>query len=111
MELPKDCKHNGCAQEVSGAADAEGRVVCSGLELKQVLLLDMMPNCTSTLTLNNKRSQMKTNGSFSGISLLKRLLWSILPLETILISVVCAVTTRGHNDIHDQCYQWKPCKV
>lgn len=88
MELFKGCKHNGFAQEASRAADTEGRVVCSSLELKQVLPLDTMPNCTITLTLSNKISQMKMNGSFSGLSLLKRLLWSILPLEAMLISVL-----------------------
>lgn len=60
MELPKGCKYNGCAQEASGAADTEGRVVCSGLEHKQFPSLDTMPNCTIILTLNNKISQMKT---------------------------------------------------
>ncbi|XP_058156355.1 adhesion G protein-coupled receptor A3 isoform X1 [Dasypus novemcinctus] len=72
--LPAGCKHDGRprgAGRVAGAA--EGKVVCSSLELAQVLPPDTLPNRTVTLILsNNKISELK-NGSFSGLSLLERL--------------------------------------
>ncbi|XP_007953019.1 adhesion G protein-coupled receptor A3 [Orycteropus afer afer] len=72
--LPPGCKQDGRprgAGRVPGAT--EGKVVCSSLELAQVLPPDTLPNRTVTLILsNNKISELK-NGSFSGLSLLERL--------------------------------------
>ncbi|XP_057402650.1 adhesion G protein-coupled receptor A3 isoform X4 [Balaenoptera acutorostrata] len=72
--LPPGCKHDGRPRGAGRAAGAaEGKVVCSSLELAQVLPPDTVPNCTVTLILsNNKISELK-NGSFSGLSLLERL--------------------------------------
>ncbi|XP_036186036.1 adhesion G protein-coupled receptor A3 isoform X2 [Myotis myotis] len=72
--LPPGCKHDGRPRVAGRAAGAaEGKVVCSSLELAQVLPPDTLPNRTVTLILsNNKISELK-NGSFSGLSLLERL--------------------------------------
>ncbi|XP_075400595.1 adhesion G protein-coupled receptor A3 isoform X2 [Tenrec ecaudatus] len=72
--LPPGCKHDGRPRGAGRAAGAaEGKVVCSSLELAQVLPPDALPNRTVTLILsNNKISELK-NGSFSGLSLLERL--------------------------------------
>ncbi|XP_012519639.1 PREDICTED: probable G-protein coupled receptor 125 [Propithecus coquereli] len=72
--LPPGCKQDGRPRGVGRAAGAaEGKVVCSSLELAQVLPPDTLPNRTVTLILsNNKISELK-NGSFSGLSLLERL--------------------------------------
>uniref|UniRef100_A0A5F4VT94 Adhesion G protein-coupled receptor A3 n=1 Tax=Callithrix jacchus TaxID=9483 RepID=A0A5F4VT94_CALJA len=72
--LPAGCKHDGRPRGAGRAAGAaEGKVVCSSLELAQVLPPDTLPNRTVTLILsNNKISELK-NGSFSGLSLLERL--------------------------------------
>ncbi|XP_032489131.1 adhesion G protein-coupled receptor A3 isoform X4 [Phocoena sinus] len=72
--LPLGCKHDGRPRGAGRAAGAaEGKVVCSSLELAQVLPPDTLPNRTVTLILsNNKISELK-NGSFSGLSLLERL--------------------------------------
>ncbi|XP_061047263.1 adhesion G protein-coupled receptor A3 isoform X3 [Eubalaena glacialis] len=72
--LPPGCKHDGRPRGAGRAAGAaEGKVVCSSLELAQVLPPDTVPNRTVTLILsNNKISELK-NGSFSGLSLLERL--------------------------------------
>ncbi|XP_007115906.2 adhesion G protein-coupled receptor A3 isoform X2 [Physeter macrocephalus] len=72
--LPPGCKHDGRPRGAGRAAGAaEGKVVCSSLELAQVLPPDTLPNRTVTLILsNNKISELK-NGSFSGLSLLERL--------------------------------------
>ncbi|EDL99907.1 G protein-coupled receptor 125 (predicted), isoform CRA_b [Rattus norvegicus] len=73
VALPAGCKHDGRARGTGRAAGAEGKVVCSSLELAQVLPPDTLPNRTVTLILsNNKISELK-NGSFSGLSLLERL--------------------------------------
>ncbi|XP_025293012.1 adhesion G protein-coupled receptor A3 [Canis lupus familiaris] len=71
--LPPGCKHDGRPRGAGRAGAAEGKVVCSSLELAQVLPPDTLPNRTVTLILsNNKISELK-NGSFSGLSLLERL--------------------------------------
>uniref|UniRef100_A0A5F8HL95 Adhesion G protein-coupled receptor A3 n=1 Tax=Monodelphis domestica TaxID=13616 RepID=A0A5F8HL95_MONDO len=79
--LPPGCKHDGrpkgaskpSAGGAAAAAALEGKVVCSSLDLAQVLPPDTLPNRTVTLILsNNKISELK-NGSFSGLSLLERL--------------------------------------
>ncbi|XP_020848188.1 adhesion G protein-coupled receptor A3 isoform X2 [Phascolarctos cinereus] len=89
--LPPGCKHDGRPKgsgksPAGGAAPAaapEGKVVCSSLDLAQVLPPDTLPNRTVTLILsNNKISELK-NGSFSGLSLLER-----LDLRNNLISTI-----------------------
>lgn len=48
--LPPGCKHNGRPRGAGRAAGAaEGKVVCSSLELAQVLPPDTLPNRTVTL--------------------------------------------------------------
>ena len=48
--LPPGCKHDGRPRGAGRAAGAaEGKVVCSSLELAQVLPPDTVPNCTVTL--------------------------------------------------------------
>jgi hypothetical protein len=77
------------------------------------------------------------NESFSGLDLLKRPLWSMLPLKASLVSMVCGpmpcwcsmfkwisvvlqqpefmvismihVTTEGHADVYILCCSLKPC--
>lgn len=45
---------------------------------------------TITLTLNNNKISEMKNGSLSGLSLLKRLLWSVLPPEATLMPMTGA---------------------
>lgn len=75
-------------------AGAEGKAVYSSLELSQVLLLNTLPNCTITLSLNHQVSEM-TNDSVSRLGLLRRPSWSMLLLE--------------HVDILGLCCPEKPC--
>lgn len=49
VALPAGCKHDGRARGTGRAAGAEGKVVCSSLELAQVLPPDTLPNRTVTL--------------------------------------------------------------
>ncbi|XP_048852042.1 LOW QUALITY PROTEIN: adhesion G protein-coupled receptor A3-like [Brienomyrus brachyistius] len=51
----------------------EGRVVCSGMELRRVLPPGDFPNTTVTLILSNNKIQELKNGSFLGLSSLERL--------------------------------------
>lgn len=99
--------------ELAGRPVPECRVVYSNLKLVQLLPLNTLPNSIITLTLSIKISEIK-NGSFSGLSLPERLLWSVLWLEptlvsrvnadvcepSLLMSVVC-VAAEGHVDVHD----------
>ncbi|XP_072476468.1 adhesion G protein-coupled receptor A3 isoform X2 [Notamacropus eugenii] len=81
--LPPGCKHDGRPKGAGKPPAAEGKVVCSSLDLAQVLPPDTLPNRTVTLILsNNKISELK-NGSFSGLSLLER-----LDLRNNLISTI-----------------------
>ncbi|XP_034626578.1 adhesion G protein-coupled receptor A3 isoform X2 [Trachemys scripta elegans] len=80
--LPPGCKQDGRPRS-PGRSPAEGKMVCSSLELVRVLPPDALPNRTVTLILsNNKISELK-NGSFSGLSLLER-----LDLKNNLISII-----------------------
>ncbi|XP_050803330.1 adhesion G protein-coupled receptor A3 isoform X3 [Gopherus flavomarginatus] len=80
--LPPGCKQDGRPRS-PGRSPAEGKVVCSSLELARVLPPDALPNRTVTLILsNNKISELK-NGSFSGLSFLER-----LDLKNNLISII-----------------------
>lgn len=98
--------------ELAGRPVPECRVVYSILKLVQLLPPNTLPNSIITLTLSIKISEIK-NGSFSGLSLPERLLWSVLWLEptlvsrvnadvcepSLLMSVVCVA--EGHVDVHD----------
>ncbi|KAM7168416.1 adhesion G protein-coupled receptor A3 isoform 2-T3 [Macrochelys suwanniensis] len=80
--LPPGCKQDGRPKS-PGRSPAEGKVICSSLELARALPPDALPNRTVTLILsNNKISELK-NGSFSGLSLLER-----LDLKNNLISII-----------------------
>ncbi|XP_077445464.1 adhesion G protein-coupled receptor A3 [Stigmatopora argus] len=52
---------------------SDGKVVCSNMELRQVLAPDSFPNRTVTLILNNNKIQELKNGSFVGLSTLEKL--------------------------------------
>ncbi|XP_054341075.1 adhesion G protein-coupled receptor A3 isoform X2 [Pongo pygmaeus] len=74
VALPAGCKHDGRPRGAGRAAGAaEGKVVCSSLELAQVVPPDTLPNRTVTLILSNNKISALKNGSFSGLSLLERL--------------------------------------
>ncbi|EDL99906.1 G protein-coupled receptor 125 (predicted), isoform CRA_a [Rattus norvegicus] len=74
VALPAGCKHDGRARGTGRAAGAEGKVVCSSLELAQVLPPDTLPNRTVTLLCSSKcfrpaaHSRIVVHGSFSKIS-------------------------------------------
>lgn len=63
-------------------------VVYSNLELMQTQHQYMLPSHIIVLTLSNYRMSELKNASFSGLNLLKGLLWSILPSEAMMVSVV-----------------------
>lgn len=65
------------------------RVVCSNLQLMKFCPRKHCPPTRSPAL--NKISEIK-NGSFTELSFLKRLPWSVLPPKTILVSVIHAVT-------------------
>ncbi|XP_036967828.1 adhesion G protein-coupled receptor A3 isoform X1 [Acanthopagrus latus] len=54
-------------------AGSDRKVVCSNMELHQVLPPDSFPNRTVTLILNNNKIQELRNGSFFGLSTLEKL--------------------------------------
>ncbi|XP_056156292.1 adhesion G protein-coupled receptor A3 [Lampris incognitus] len=75
---PSDCKSydersKSAGKSLPSAATAERKVVCSNMELHQVLPPDSFPNRTVTLILSNNKIQELKNGSFSGLSALERL--------------------------------------
>lgn len=106
ITLTGACKHDGQAWNTSRVTSREGRVVYSLLEL--VLPLEMLPNHTIILTISNSKICKMMNGLFSGLSLLERLPWSMLPPEAILVSQV-HTAVNGHINIHDLCCSQKPC--
>jgi hypothetical protein len=63
-------------------------VVCSSLELAWAMSPIMLPSCMITLALSNSRIAKMENGSFSGLSLLQRLSWSVLSSEAISFKIV-----------------------
>lgn len=66
--VSSDCKSY---DERSKSADR--KVVCSNMELHQVLPPDSFPNRTVTLILNNNKIQELRNGSFFGLTVLEKL--------------------------------------
>ncbi|XP_071599938.1 adhesion G protein-coupled receptor A3 isoform X2 [Heliangelus exortis] len=84
--LPPGCKYDGRPKSAGKAAaggPVEVKVVCSNLELAQVLPPEALPNRTVTLILSNNKITVLKNGSFSGLHLLER-----LDLKNNLISTI-----------------------
>ncbi|XP_020779557.1 adhesion G protein-coupled receptor A3 [Boleophthalmus pectinirostris] len=65
--LSSDCK------SYDERSKSSGKVVCSNMELQQVLPPDSFPNRTVTLIMNNNKIQELRNGSFYGLSSLEKL--------------------------------------
>lgn len=72
--------------------------------------LRTLPNCTIALLLCNDRMSKINNSSFSGLDLLKRPLWSVLPLEvTVVVSAVyCPGSCRYLWSYSSQDPYWCP---
>ncbi|KAF0029388.1 hypothetical protein F2P81_018493 [Scophthalmus maximus] len=72
--LSSDCKSYDERPKGAGKGpSADRKVVCSNMELHQVLPPDSFPNRTVTLILNNNKIQELRNGSFFGLSTLEKL--------------------------------------
>ncbi|XP_061664388.1 adhesion G protein-coupled receptor A3 [Syngnathoides biaculeatus] len=72
--LAAGCKSYDEHSKSTGKSLASDRkVVCSNMELRQVLPPDSFPNRTVTLILNNNKIQELKNGSFVGLSTLEKL--------------------------------------
>lgn len=63
-----------------------------------------------TLALNNNRISEMENSSFSGLGLLERPSKSMLPLETMLVSKICATLEKHVGGIPGPCCHSKPCQ-
>uniref|UniRef100_A0A8C7HA44 Adhesion G protein-coupled receptor A3 n=1 Tax=Oncorhynchus kisutch TaxID=8019 RepID=A0A8C7HA44_ONCKI len=77
--LSSDCKSydersKSAGKSTQSAVTADRKVVCSNMELHQVLPPDSFPNRTVTLILSNNKIQELKNGSFIGLSTLERLI-------------------------------------
>lgn len=99
-----------------------GKVVCTNLGLSQALFPNMLPN-----VLFQVLSRISEIEIFSGLDLLENPLWSMLPMETMLVSMnhahrqgTCwclwsvllpqAVLMPGvHTDVCGRYYHLKPC--
>ncbi|XP_056298728.1 adhesion G protein-coupled receptor A3 isoform X2 [Pseudoliparis swirei] len=69
-----DCKAYDERSKSGGKSlSSDRKVVCSNMELHQVLPTDSFPNRTVTLILNNNKIQELRNGSFVGLSTLEKL--------------------------------------
>uniref|UniRef100_W5N3L2 Adhesion G protein-coupled receptor A3 n=1 Tax=Lepisosteus oculatus TaxID=7918 RepID=W5N3L2_LEPOC len=73
--LPLGCKPSEERPKSTGKTTqvVEGKVVCSNIELDQLLPPETLPNGTVTLILSNNKIQELRNGSFVGLSALERL--------------------------------------
>uniref|UniRef100_A0A3B4A3C2 Uncharacterized protein n=1 Tax=Periophthalmus magnuspinnatus TaxID=409849 RepID=A0A3B4A3C2_9GOBI len=72
--LSSDCKSYDERSRSSGKSlPSDRKVVCSNMELHQVLPPESFPNRTVTLILNNNKIQELKNGSFYGLSTLEKL--------------------------------------
>ncbi|XP_067117851.1 LOW QUALITY PROTEIN: adhesion G protein-coupled receptor A3 [Osmerus mordax] len=76
--VSSDCKSyderaKSAGKSMPSVATADRKVVCSNMELQQVLPPDSFPNRTVTLILSNNKIQELRNGSFLGLSTLERL--------------------------------------
>uniref|UniRef100_A0A8C8MNP3 Adhesion G protein-coupled receptor A3 n=1 Tax=Oncorhynchus tshawytscha TaxID=74940 RepID=A0A8C8MNP3_ONCTS len=77
--LSSDCKSydersKSTGKSTQSVATADRKVVCSNMELHQVLPPDSFSNRTVTLILSNNKIQELKNGSFIGLSTLERLI-------------------------------------
>uniref|UniRef100_A0A8C7CP69 Adhesion G protein-coupled receptor A3 n=1 Tax=Oncorhynchus kisutch TaxID=8019 RepID=A0A8C7CP69_ONCKI len=75
--VSSDCKSydegsKSAGKSTPSVATADRKVVCSNMELHQVLPPDSFPNRTVTLILSNNKIQELRNGSFTGLSTLER---------------------------------------
>ncbi|XP_068163947.1 adhesion G protein-coupled receptor A3 [Antennarius striatus] len=72
--VSSDCKSYDERSKSGGRGQpSDRRVVCSNMELRQVLPPDSFPNRTVTLILNNNKIQELKNASFFGLSTLEKL--------------------------------------
>ncbi|TDG99717.1 hypothetical protein EPR50_G00197810 [Perca flavescens] len=72
--VSSDCKSYDERSKSGGKSlPSDRKVVCSNMELHQVLPPDSFPNRTVTLILNNNKIQELRNGSFFGLSTLEKL--------------------------------------
>ncbi|XP_043952708.1 adhesion G protein-coupled receptor A3 [Gambusia affinis] len=72
--VPFACKTSDEGPKSGGKSPAsDKKVVCSNMELHQVLPADSFPNRTVILILNNNKIQELRNGAFSGLSTLEKL--------------------------------------
>lgn len=72
--LPSYCKSSDDAKKSAAKSLLPDRkVVCSNMELHQVLPLESFPNRTTTLILNNNKMQELKNASFFGLPTLEKL--------------------------------------
>ncbi|XP_041841733.1 adhesion G protein-coupled receptor A3 [Melanotaenia boesemani] len=71
--VPFPCKSSDERPKSGGKSLPSDKVVCSNMELHQVLPPDSFPNRTVTLILNNNKIQELRNGSFYGLSALEKL--------------------------------------
>uniref|UniRef100_A0A8D0AE57 Adhesion G protein-coupled receptor A3 n=1 Tax=Sander lucioperca TaxID=283035 RepID=A0A8D0AE57_SANLU len=72
--VSSDCKSYDERSKSGGKSlSSDRKVVCSNMELHQVLPPDSFPNRTVTLILNNNKIQELRNGSFFGLSTLEKL--------------------------------------
>ncbi|XP_068611808.1 adhesion G protein-coupled receptor A3 [Brachionichthys hirsutus] len=72
--VSSDCKSYDERSKSSGRSlPSDRKVVCSNMDLRQVLPPDSFPNRTVTLILNNNKIQELKNGSFFGLSTLEKL--------------------------------------
>uniref|UniRef100_A0A8C7WHQ2 Adhesion G protein-coupled receptor A3 n=1 Tax=Oncorhynchus mykiss TaxID=8022 RepID=A0A8C7WHQ2_ONCMY len=77
--VSSDCKSydersKSAGKSTPSVTTADRKVVCSNMELHQVLPPDSFPNRTVTLILSNNKIQELRNGSFTGLSTLERLI-------------------------------------
>uniref|UniRef100_A0A8C9SS67 Adhesion G protein-coupled receptor A3 n=1 Tax=Scleropages formosus TaxID=113540 RepID=A0A8C9SS67_SCLFO len=71
--LPPDCKSYEERVKKPAEGGLDRKVVCSNLELRQVVEPEWLPNRTVTLILSNNKIEELKNGSFAGLSMLERL--------------------------------------
>ncbi|XP_034020577.1 adhesion G protein-coupled receptor A3 [Thalassophryne amazonica] len=72
--VPSDCKsYDERSKSAGKSLSSDRKVVCSNMELHQVLSPDSFPNRTVTLILSNNKIGELKNGSFTGLSTLERL--------------------------------------
>lgn len=81
------CEHDGPVVGIGSAISSGVWVMYLELRAGHVVPLDTLPKRAINLVVNNKIDEMK-NSLLSGLSLLKRLLWSLLLPGSVLMSTV-----------------------